>query len=114
MANGQMFEYSGLVKPSKRTSTMKQATLPSGLPSESQGPLRHGETGNVIATSPYKNALIIPQKANVRNPEKKYVFVIDKDDIVHQREITIAAGDSRPVYHQQACPIPKDTPGRSS
>ncbi len=92
MANGQMFEYSGLVKTieadfNNETGNIAfRATFPNP-----KGLLRHGETGNVIATSPYKNALIIPQKATFEILEKKYVFVIDKDDIVHQREITIAA-----------------------
>ena len=36
-------------------------------------------------------ALIIPQKATFEVLEKRYVFVVDKDNVVHQREITIAA-----------------------
>lgn len=92
MANGQMFEYSGLVKTieadfNNETGNIAfRATFPNP-----KGLLRHGETGNIIATSPYRNALIIPQKATFEILEKKYVFVVDKDNIVHQREITIAA-----------------------
>jgi membrane fusion protein (multidrug efflux system) len=40
---------------------------------------------------PLKNALIIPQKATFEILEKKYVFVVDKEKVIHQREIAIAA-----------------------
>ena len=40
---------------------------------------------------PLKNALIIPQKATFEILEKKYVFVVDKNNVVHSREIMIAA-----------------------
>ncbi|WP_026755937.1 efflux RND transporter periplasmic adaptor subunit [Sediminibacter sp. Hel_I_10] len=53
--------------------------------------LRHGETGSVLMTIPFKDAIIIPQKATFEILDKKYVFVIDKNDVVQQREITIAA-----------------------
>jgi membrane fusion protein (multidrug efflux system) len=40
-------------------------------------------------TVPLKDALIIPQKATFEILEKKYVFVVDKNNVVHQKEITI-------------------------
>ncbi len=52
--------------------------------------LRHGETGNIQVESPFKNALIIPQKATFEVLEKHYVFVVDKNKVAHQREVTIA------------------------
>jgi membrane fusion protein (multidrug efflux system) len=53
--------------------------------------LRHGETGNILMPVNLKNATIIPQKATFEILEKKYVFVVDNDHVVHQREIEIAA-----------------------
>lgn len=52
--------------------------------------LRHGETGNILMQTPLKNALLIPQKATFELLEKKYVFVVDDNNIVRQREITIS------------------------
>jgi membrane fusion protein (multidrug efflux system) len=92
MANNEIFEYPGLVKTieadfNNETGNIAfRATFPNP-----KGLLRHGETGNVLATSLMKNALIIPQKSTFEVLEKKYVFVVDKDNIVHQREITISA-----------------------
>ena len=51
--------------------------------------LKNGETGKVIMTIPLKNALLIPQKATYEIQDKKYVFVIDKNNKVNSREITI-------------------------
>ncbi|GAB3168346.1 efflux RND transporter periplasmic adaptor subunit [Telluribacter humicola] len=53
--------------------------------------LRHGETGNVQMKVPLSNALIIPQKATFEVLDKKYVYVVDKDNVIRSREITVAA-----------------------
>ncbi len=53
--------------------------------------LRHGETGNILMPVILKNTLLIPQKATYEILEKKYVFVMDKDHVLHQREIKVAA-----------------------
>ena len=92
MANNEMFDYAGVVQTieadfNNETGNIAfRATFPNR-----KGLLRHGETGNVIATAPLRNALIIPQKATFEVLEKKYVFVVDKDNIIRQREITISA-----------------------
>lgn len=59
--------------------------------SNPQGILRHGETGTILMDIPLKNVLIIPQKTTFEILDKRYVFVIDKNGLVKQREITIGA-----------------------
>ena len=92
MANHQLFEYTGVVKAieadfNNETGNIAfRATFPNP-----KGLLRHGETGNVQMTVPLKNAMIIPQKSTFEILEKKYVFVVDKDNVIRSREITIAA-----------------------
>jgi len=51
--------------------------------------LRNGETGQVQMNVPLKNAIVIPQKATYEIQDKKYVFVVGKDNKVSSREITI-------------------------
>lgn len=51
--------------------------------------LKHGETGKVQMTVPVRNALIIPQKATYELQDKVYVFVIDKNNVVKSKNITI-------------------------
>jgi membrane fusion protein (multidrug efflux system) len=36
-----------------------------------------------------KDALVIPQRAAFDILDKRYVFVVGKDDVAHQREITV-------------------------
>lgn len=52
--------------------------------------LRHGETGSILMTLPFKDALIIPQKATFEVLDKKFVFVVNPEGKVAQREITIS------------------------
>jgi membrane fusion protein (multidrug efflux system) len=59
--------------------------------------LKHGETGKVLMTVPVKNALIIPQKTTYEIQDKKYVFVIDKNNVVKSRYITIT-GELADLY----------------
>jgi len=92
MANNQIFDFPGVVQAieadfNNETGNIAfRATFPNP-----KGLLRHGETGDVQMTVPLINALIIPQKATFEILEKKYVFIVDKDKVVHQKEITIAA-----------------------
>jgi membrane fusion protein (multidrug efflux system) len=92
MANNEIFEYNGFVRTieadfNNETGNIAfRATFPNP-----KGLLRHGETGNVLATAVMKNALIIPQKCTFEVLEKKYVFTVDKDNMIHQKEITISA-----------------------
>jgi membrane fusion protein (multidrug efflux system) len=59
--------------------------------------LKNGETGKVLMTMPLKNALVIPQKATYEIQDKKYVFVVDKNNVVRSRNISIK-GELPDVY----------------
>lgn len=92
MANNELFQYPGVVQTieadfNNETGNIAfRATFPNP-----NGLLRHGETGNVRMTIPIKNALLIPQKCTFEVLEKKYVYVVDKNNIVRSREIKIAS-----------------------
>ncbi|MFN8668139.1 MAG: efflux RND transporter periplasmic adaptor subunit [Gemmatimonadaceae bacterium] len=51
--------------------------------------LKNGETGKVLLTVPYRSALVIPQKATFELQDRTYVFVIDAQNKVHARLITV-------------------------
>jgi membrane fusion protein (multidrug efflux system) len=53
------------------------------------GLLRHGQTGTVLIHRMLKNAVVIPQRATFEILDKRLVWVIDKDGVVHQREFAI-------------------------
>jgi membrane fusion protein (multidrug efflux system) len=54
-----------------------------------KGLLRHGQSGTVLIHQTLKNALVIPQRAVFEILEKRYVYVVDKESVVHKREIVI-------------------------
>jgi len=51
--------------------------------------LKHGETGKVRLTLSIKNALLIPQKCTYELQDKIYVYVLDKDNKLKSRNISI-------------------------
>ena len=92
MANNKYFDYPGIVETIEAHFTNDtgnisfRATFPNP-----KGLLRHGETGNIHVSLPYENAMLIPQKATFEVLDKKYVYVIDKNNEVKSREIVLAA-----------------------
>ncbi|MBC7485512.1 MAG: efflux RND transporter periplasmic adaptor subunit [Cytophagaceae bacterium] len=92
MANHQLFDYPGYVKAieadfNNETGNIAfRATFPNP-----KGLLRHGETGTIEVKVPLINALLIPQKATFEVLDKKYVYVIDKNNVVKSRRITVGA-----------------------
>lgn len=92
LANNEVFEYPGVIETieaefNNETGNIAfRATFPNP-----KGLLRHGETGNILVKQPYPDALIIPQKATMEIMDKKYVFIVDKNNKVQLRHIVIAA-----------------------
>lgn len=92
MANNKIFGHIGAVKTiqgefNHETGNIAfRATFPNP-----EGLLRHGETGSVMMNVPLENALIIPQKATFEVLDKRYVFVIDEENHVKSRLISVAA-----------------------
>ena len=54
-----------------------------------EGLLRHGQTGTVLIRRTSHHALVIPQRATFEFLDKRYVFVVGDDNVVHQRLITV-------------------------
>jgi membrane fusion protein (multidrug efflux system) len=90
MANNKKFDNRGVIETieadfNNETGNIAfRATFPNP-----KGILRHGETGNVLMPHFLKDAMLIPQKATFDILDKKFVFVIDENGIVHSRQITI-------------------------
>lgn len=92
MANNQMFDHIGEVRTIEADFNNETGNIPfrATFPNP-DGILRHGETGNIEMNVPLNNAVVIPQKATFEILDKKFVFVVDKDNVVKQREVTIGA-----------------------
>ncbi|MDF0706072.1 MAG: efflux RND transporter periplasmic adaptor subunit [Bacteroidota bacterium] len=92
MANNKRFNQSGVVETiegefNHETGNIAfRATFPNP-----DGILRHGETGSILMRVPLDKAMLIPQKATFEVLDKKFVFVLDENDTVQQREIVVGA-----------------------
>lgn len=88
MANNQLFKHAGKVETvvadfNNETGNIAfRATFPNP-----DGVLRHGETGNILMPVPLKDALLIPQKATFEILDKRFVYVVDENNVVKSREI---------------------------
>lgn len=62
------------------------------------GMLRSGSTGSIIIPVSTENAIIIPQKATFEIQDKKFVFVVGKDNTLTSRAITVLPQDNGKDY----------------
>lgn len=90
LANGDVFKEKGNVEVIESEFNNETGNIAFRARFPNSGKLlRNGETGQVQMLVPLKNAIVIPQKATYEIQDKKYVFVVDKNDKVSSREITI-------------------------
>jgi len=90
LANGQPHKYKGAVETIESEFDNNTGNIP--FRAKFPNPellLKHGETGKVQMRVSISNALIIPQKATYELQDKVYVYVLDKNNVVHSRSITI-------------------------
>ncbi|MFT6167630.1 MAG: membrane fusion protein (multidrug efflux system) [Vicingaceae bacterium] len=90
MANNKLFGYTGIVETIEADFNNETGNIPfrATFPNPEKL-LRHGETGSIQMITNIKGALLIPQKATYEVLDKKFVFVIDKENKVRSREISI-------------------------
>lgn len=98
LANGEQLKYKGKVEVIESEFDSETGNIPfrASFPNPDKL-LKNGETGKVLMTVPVKNALVIPQKSTYEVQDKIYVFVVDNNNIVKSREITIT-GEMTDLY----------------
>ena len=90
LANGENHKYKGKVEliESEFDNETGNVAFRANFPNPNKL-LKNGETGKILMTIPVKKALVIPQKATYEIQDKKYVFVVDKNNVVKSKEIII-------------------------
>ncbi|MES2266991.1 MAG: efflux RND transporter periplasmic adaptor subunit [Bacteroidota bacterium] len=92
LANGQLFKYKGDVQTVESEFNSETGNIAfRAIFNNPDKLLRNGETGKVLMKVPFKNALVIPQKATYEVQDKTYVFVIDNNNVVKSTNIEISA-----------------------
>jgi membrane fusion protein (multidrug efflux system) len=90
LANGRKFPKTGKIGAIEAKFNNETRNIPFRADFENPDDLlRHGQTGNVLIHRTLPNALVIPQRAVFEVLDKRYVYVVDKEDVVHQREIVV-------------------------
>ena len=92
MANNELFKHPGVVETieSEFNNETGNIAFRATFPNQ-EGLLRHGETGNILMKEHLQDALIIPQKATLEIMDKKYVYIVGKDNVAKLTPITIGA-----------------------
>jgi len=91
LANGKKFDQPGKIGAIEADFNNETGNIPFRVDFPNpERLLRHGQTGTVLIHRVANDALVIPQRAVFENLAKRYVYVLDKDDVAHQREIVIA------------------------
>ncbi len=91
MANGKLFDHPGKIETieadfNNETGTIAfRATFPNP-----DHLLRHGETGTILMPRPLKNVLVIAQKSTFEVLDKRFVYIVDSNHVVHGKQISIA------------------------
>ncbi len=96
LANQDKFPYPGKIDTAHNIgaitgqfdNTMGNIAFRADFPNP-DGLLRHGQTGTILIHRTLKNAVVIPQRATFELLDKRYVWVLDEDDVAHQTLITI-------------------------
>ena len=94
MANGEIFGSKGKIETiegefNNETGNIQfRATFPNN-----DKILRHGQTGSIILKNKVKNAILIPQKATFEVLDKRYVFIVDKNNTIKQKEISVSSDE---------------------
>lgn len=90
LANNQQHKYKGIVQTT--SSLFENSTGNISFRAKFPNPdllLKYGETGKVQLRIDLKNALVIPQKATFEMQDKIYVYVIDKNNTVKTKAISV-------------------------
>lgn len=91
MANGELFHLPGVVETIEADFNNETGNIAfrAAFPNP-KGILRHGETGNIRMPVSLKKAILIPQKSTFDVLDKKFVYVVNENNVLEARQITIA------------------------
>lgn len=88
MANNEIFSYKGKVETVENEIDVETGNI--AFRARFKNPnyvLKHGASGRILVKEALKNVLVIPQKATFEIQDKTYVYTIDKNNVVHIRNI---------------------------
>ena len=92
LANGQIFPQPGVIGAIEADFNNETGNIAFRADFENPtGLLRNGQTGTILIHTTHKDAIVIPQRATYEILAKQYVYVVDADNVVHQRDIVVGS-----------------------
>lgn len=90
LANGAKFPHAGEIGAIEAQFNNETGNIPfrADFPNPDRL-LRHGQTGDVLIHRILNDAIVIPQRATFEILDKRYVYILDAENVVHQREIAV-------------------------
>lgn len=90
LANGKIFPHAGKIGAIEADFNNMTGNIPfrADFPNP-DGLLRNGQTGTILIHTTLKDVVVIPQRATFEILDKRYAYVVDENNVVHQRDITI-------------------------
>jgi membrane fusion protein (multidrug efflux system) len=90
LANGNKFDQLGKIGAIEADFNNENGNIPfrADFPNPDRL-LRHGQTGTVVISRVRNDAIVIPQRATFEVLQKRYVYVVDKENVAHQKEIVV-------------------------
>jgi membrane fusion protein (multidrug efflux system) len=94
LANGEKFNQIGKIGAIEADFNNENGNIPfrADFPNP-ESLLRHGQTGTILISRVQNDSIVIPQRATFEVLQKRYVYVVDKDNVAHQREIAYEEGE---------------------
>lgn len=82
LADGSKYKYEGKMGPigSRFNSDTGNVLFRADFPNPERL-LRYGQTGNILISKIFKNAVIIPQRATFETLDRRYVWVVSKEEV---------------------------------
>jgi membrane fusion protein (multidrug efflux system) len=90
LVNGRKFKHPGKLGAIEARFNPETGSIPfrADFPNP-EGLLRHGQTGTVLIGQVQPDAIAVPQRATFEDHGKRFVYVLDKGDAAHRREIVV-------------------------
>jgi membrane fusion protein (multidrug efflux system) len=90
LANGSKFDQVGKIGAIEAEFNNQTGNIPfrADFPNPNRL-LRHGQTGTILISTVHPNSIVIPQRAVFEILSKRYVYVVDENNIIRQREIVV-------------------------
>ena len=94
LANGEKFNQIGKIGAIEADFNNENGNIPfrADFPNPERL-LRHGQTGTIVISRVQNDAIVIPQRATFEVLQKRYVYVVDKDNVAHYGEIAYEEGE---------------------